>query len=463
VALGIGMKLYELLAGDRNRGLDRGVRMPRTTVASARRFRERFPDVASEGINGCASWFDAQIRDAGRLITECVADAVQAGALMLNHAEALTLMHSGDRVNGAVIRDRVSGQEHELRAALTIATLGPWATGFMRRSGRARPALADLAWTRNVNIVSKRRIVQGGAVGFFSRRQGDGVMGQAKRLYFVTPWQDTSIIGTAHEIYPGDPDTLAIGHVEVEELLREFGATLRGPALTLDDVAYVHMGLTPSEEGGASRAKRTIICDYEREQGLKGYLEVAANKLTTAPTIAAKVARHALDKLGIERSAADFSVPLPGACEEPDPVDALEDAYDADARERAWVAAIYGTRADEILKLADDQPGLDAATAIARARVMHGVREEMAVGLGDGLFRCSDLAERGRLSQAELAWCAAFMAQELGWTDDRRASEVDSALQSLRRHMSGGRAEAWSAAREPWPAGTAGDVRRAEA
>ena len=444
LALAVGMAVYRVLAGDRNRGLPPSARLPGMSLGGSRAFRRRFAELQAHGINGYASWADAQIRDSGRLLTECLKDAVEAGALVLNHVEAVGLLRAGHQITGAAVRDALTGREHELRAAVTVGALGAWGTEFMRRSGLARPALSDVSWTRNVNMVLKERIISdSGAVGLLSRQRADAAIGSATRLYFLTPWHDVSIVGTAHDVYQGHPDEMAISDAEVETLLHEISVTLKR-RLTLDDVAYVHMGLAPAEEAGRKRAKRAVVADYA-ERGLRGYLEVAANKYTTTPTLAYDMAQRVLRQLAREQRPADFAARLPCVPLGVDPLDALGAGATADERERAWVKAIFGTRGDEILKLAEGETGGDTVGRLFRARVAVGVREELAVRLCDAVFRCSDLAERGRLQLADLHWCADFMARELRWTERRREQEIDMVVRRLQRHMSGGRAVSWTA------------------
>jgi len=442
LALGAGMVLYRLLAGDRNRGLPRGVVLPRMALGSSASFRRRFPEIQAGRINGCASWVDAQILDSGRLMTECIADAAAAGALVLNHVEAVGLLRSGNRIAGAALRDRLTGRDYELRAAVTVGALGAWAAGLIRASGIAPPASSQLTWTRNVNIVLKEPLVAGEAVGVMSERRG-GDTGRPARLYFMTPWHDVSIVGTAHDVYRGDPDALAIDESEVDGLLHEMGAMVAGRRLSLDDVACVHMGLTPWEDTGRQGARRAIIADYTRRAELDGYLEVTANKYTTAPTVARTVARKVLRRLSSARSLADFGRPLPSAPAAPGWLEPAAAAAKTGERERAWVRVVYGTRSDQVLALADAESAADPVERVFRARVRFGVREELAVRLGDALFRCSDLAERGRLEPAHVRWCADYMARELRWPDERRAAEIDLVLRLLRRHMSGGRGASW--------------------
>ncbi|MCK8516811.1 FAD-dependent oxidoreductase [Methylonatrum kenyense] len=445
LALAAGALAYRLLGGSSRQRSAAGAQMPDALMQGKRHFAEAFPEVKGDQVNGCMSWFDAQILDSGRLVTACVEDAAAAGAVTLNHVEAVCLRITGNRVSGGLVRDCITGEELEVRSKITVATLGAWGDGLAQRSGLPKVRGAGMTWTKNVNLVLKRRIVAGGAVALMSRQRSDGLFGRAPRLYFVTPWQDTSIVGTTHQAYRDEPDSVTVSREEVNSLLLDINSTLDGHHLRIEDVASLHMGLTPSERAGRSRAKRTMITDYRAQCGITGFIDVAPNKYTTAPTVSSRVAALVLGILGREnRQPAPFAQPMsatPEHASDPESPDSLASPNDG---HDAWVRTIYGRRADGILAIQAMESGGDAQRRMFRARVIHGINEEGAIRLGDAIFRCSDLAERGRLSPDDLAWCLNWMKKHFGWTHDRSRQELGLVLYRLRKHMSGGPDMDWS-------------------
>jgi len=444
LALGVAVGAYEILARNRNQGVAYRDRLPPARLSRRRSFRAEYPQAVVDGLNGCVSWFDAQIRDSGRLVTECVEDARQAGAVLLNHVEARTLLVAAGRVEGALVCDRLTGAEIEVRAAVTVGALGAWGESFPSDSTETPRNIKTPSWTRNLNVVLKRPLVRGGAVGIVAP---DTNRAERTKVYFVTPWHDVAIIGTVHEPFSGDPDDLSADESVVGALLDGVGRGLLGTPIGLEEVAYVHLGVTPAEESGRG-AKRGVMIDFERH-GLSGYLQVAANKYTTAPTLARSIAAALLTRLGRGGSAlACFADPLPGATGYDGSAAEVDPEVGAAIWERSWIAAVYGARGRRVLELADGDPEAAAAPdpvrRLFRARVIMGVREEQAQRLSDALFRCTDLAERGRLTAADVRWCASWMAKELGWSPDRLRAEIDTSMRRLRRHASGGFTAPWS-------------------
>jgi glycerol-3-phosphate dehydrogenase len=73
-------------------------------------------------------------------------------------------------------------------------------------------------------------------------------------------------------------------------------------------------------------------------------------------------------------------------------------------------------------------PGRDAPPRSEKLeeRCLAAVRDEMALRLGDLVFRRMDRSHRGALCTTEVQLCADVMARELGWSARKRQSELDA-------------------------------------
>lgn len=424
-ALAAGMVVYELLAAGRNSGVPPADRMPRSGILRRRRLVRRFPVFDQHGITGGAHWHEARILDASRLAFACLEDAHSRGATIANHVEATSLLEAGRTIHGAAVRDRLTGREFEIRARIVVDATGPWTGRLARASGLTTSAAAGLS--RHVNLVTRRIFPEDVAVGVASRHASDAVVGRSRRLLFVSPWRDCSIVGTWHDEFRGDPADLEVTGDEVERWLSEINDALPAARLGLDDVRSVHAGVIPVAAAEAGRASRDLLTDHS-EHGLAGLISVAGTKLTTAPLTAGRVLTMICRGIGVEPEGGmpRFAVPLresSGAglsavdTRGRDPVELAEPL--------AWIARIYGARAAELLtRYGDDsEPVVERAF---RRRIRYGLRHEMVVTLGDALFRATDHAERGTLSEADLQWAATALAADLGWSSDRRARDIES-------------------------------------
>jgi glycerol-3-phosphate dehydrogenase len=420
-ALAAGIVAFHAMAGRRNAALGGPTRLPLSGLLSRRKLLSLYPDLARPDVTGGAFWYDAQIRDANRLTLECIEDACDRGAVAANHVEVERLVDDGREARGAVAIDRLTGREVEVRARVIVnaaghrfARLVPDGVGEV--DGRRR-----IVWTRNVNVVVRKLFDTHDALGVASERASDAAVGKSKRLFFVTPWQDRSIIGTSHLQHEGDLDDISQAvEADVAVFLDEVNGALPRAKLTREDVLYVHSGLTPAEDD-VTRSKRGMVMNHGATGGLRGLISVLGIKFTTAPTVAQTVLREIAMTIGPARAAATFSTTLPGSpAEGMSAAPACASGQSADA---AWAAEVYGTRAAALFA-ALPKGNLSSAEHVFRCRVLFGVEHEMVVRLRDAIFRATDLAERGHLTRERLDWCAGALGERLGWTPERRAAEL---------------------------------------
>ncbi len=98
---GIGMKVYDLLAGKYNFGKSRVLSLAETL--------ERLPTIQREGLRGGVLYHDGQFDDT-RLLIHLLATAVDHGATVVNYAEAVEFLKGDDGfLSGVVIEDNTLG------------------------------------------------------------------------------------------------------------------------------------------------------------------------------------------------------------------------------------------------------------------------------------------------------------------------------------------------------------------
>ncbi|WP_460409479.1 FAD-dependent oxidoreductase, partial [Thermus antranikianii] len=113
---GLGLKLYDLLAGRR--------RLAPSRYATPKEVRALFPGLPPT--LGGILYQDGQFADY-RLNLALILSALARGAVALNHAEATGFLLKGGRVRGAVVRDRLRGREVEVQARAVVNATGPQA------------------------------------------------------------------------------------------------------------------------------------------------------------------------------------------------------------------------------------------------------------------------------------------------------------------------------------------------
>lgn len=384
-------------------------------------------------MTGGAAWYDGQMEDADRVLLECILDAAAADAEVANYVAATGMLGDAEQVDGIRARDLLTDDEFEIRAALTVNCAGPWVAELLRLAPRPVAAAGVAGLARALNLVTRRLIDGEHAIGVASARRSDAVLGRSARLYFITPWAGQSVIGTAHLPYRGSPDAWRIDQADVGQFIAEVNAALPAVRLGPEDVRYCYGGLTPAEgeaDGQVRRSRQSQVLDHAHRDGLGGLISVLGVKYTTARLVAERVVDLALREL--DRRAARCETtrrPLPGARGLVDPA-ALERELRAAPDVGADAAAVallkpYGTAYRPVLESAPRIGG--AVERVFRGTFVHAVRHEMAVRLKDLVLHRSTLSAREGLPLERLEWCADTMRRELGWTEQRKAAELEAA------------------------------------
>ncbi|KAA8610037.1 FAD-dependent oxidoreductase [Salipiger aestuarii] len=310
-----------------------------------------------ERVSGGGIWRDGQLQDVNRLHMACLRAAIDAGALAANYMEVSALGGDGDRVTGVHLRDRLTGAEGAIRAGVTLSCTGKAAAAL------AGPHLRDRSlftgFLRATNLVIDRDTRTSG-IGVVSRSRSDAVVERGGRMYFFTPWQGQTIIGTHESSAEGAADA------DIDDLLTELQFACPRLGLSRKDVVWVHQGLIPADiddsRGAVQRQTRGSLLDHSA-QGLGGLISVAGVKYTTARLIAERAVDAALRQLDRDaRPCRSFETPLP-----------VDTSPDPDPR--------------------SDEP------EVLAARLRQAARGEMAVSLQDVAVRRTLWAETG-LSQA---------------------------------------------------------------
>src|SRR5271169_2060828 len=95
---------------------------------------------------------DAQCEFPERLVAEWLMEAVEAGAVVRNHMEALAVDVAHGRIRGVLLRDQITGRDQRVDAGWVINCSGPWADRVCQRSS-IRMSKPMLGGVRGSHIV----------------------------------------------------------------------------------------------------------------------------------------------------------------------------------------------------------------------------------------------------------------------------------------------------------------------
>jgi glycerol-3-phosphate dehydrogenase len=435
-----GTALYDLVTFDRNHGIaDSGQLIPPARPMSRQECLQEFPGIESDGLTGGMLFYDGHMYNPPRLALCFLKSAVAAGADAANYLEATGFVRNGARVLGVDARDRLTGDRLRIRGRVVVNAAGPWAEGLLEPS-RGLKLHSKLTFSRDAAIVVKRQLTEKYAVAVQgSTRDADALISRGNRHLFMVPWRNYTLIGVWHKVHHGDPEGFIVTEEEVQGFLDEFNKSYAdGEPLSLKDVSFVNAGLILFGENGAEAAnlsfgKRSLIIDHAKEHGVDGLITVVGVRYTTARGVGEKAIHLASQKLGQKAvKSKTATTPVYGGQIEnfsrfSEQV-TQQHPHNLPAEVVRSLLRNYGTAYNEVLRYADELPGLAGRlgeSKVIKAEVVHAVRDEMAQKLSDVVFRRTDLGTGGHPGEEALRTCADLMAAQLEWGQSRLERELD--------------------------------------
>jgi len=409
--LGPALLLNDVISHDRNDGVAPSVRLPRGHLLGGARSRERVEALSDAEPFGGAVWWDAVTTDPGRMVLETVIAAAERGAVVVNHAQAVDYLVHERTIEGVAVRDRINGEEFEVRASVVVNATGPWA-GELSNRGHCKAGFLPPGWIGGLNVVLRRSLGIETAVALSAAsKEADrsAVLHRATRELFFVPWRGVTAVGTDYQPVSGPDGANDAPAALVERFVEEIARVAPRARVRSDDVAAVQWGLLPQETKGAPLPRKApILVSGETEAGLRGLVVIIGEKLTSAPTLSVAVLERSVREL---RGRPDFA--------------------ERGAHSPPVQVTVSQARANALLQIGRLQSDLQAPICAGHdargVEIVHAIREEMAMNLDDIVLRRLGLGYVGHPGHAALARCADIAASELGWT----VSDRDRAVQQL--------------------------------
>ncbi|KRV50241.1 glycerol-3-phosphate dehydrogenase [Wenjunlia vitaminophila] len=354
------------------------------------------PGLRTESLRAVAVYGDHQMNDS-RMALMTVRAAVEAGAVVLNHAEVTGLRFTGGRVTGADLRDRIDDVEFGVDARLVLNATGPWVDRLRRMEDPG--AAPSVRLSKGAHLVLRRRAPMRAALATPVDKY---------RITFALPWEDQLLLGTTDEPYEGDPADVRATDADIEQILHEASFSLRDEHLDRSLLTYAFAGLRvlPGGPGDTASAKRETVVT----EGRGGMLSVAGGKWTTyrhiGRTVLRALARQPRGPLAREMeppSRLPRRVPLPGVANPNAVAHRLlvdrEAGAGLDPVTARHLATHYGALSFEIARLVNEDPSLGQRIhqdgPEIWAQVLYARDHEWAVNVDDVLRRRTTLTIRG--------------------------------------------------------------------
>jgi len=400
---GVGLKLYDLLAGRAALGATEFLDRAQTLAA--------LPGVNPQGLRGGVRYWDGQFDDA-RLAIALARTAEAEGALVLNYARVSAIRADGDG-HELDLRDELGGTEHSARARCVVNATGVWVDALREAAGTPSHMVRP---SQGVHAVVDRDFL-GGEHALLVPRTRDG------RVLFAVPWLGKLVLGTTDTPSPSLAREPTPFEHELAFILDESSRVLSRPVRRAD-LRSVWVGLRPlvappREAGGATQRlsrEHTVVVDPN------GLVTVTGGKWTTYRAMAEDVLQRCVDAARLP--------PRPGGRS------ARHRLVGAPLRATVPIHAppgwhLYGAEAERVRAL----PGADRSLGLGlcAAMVRFAVQSEYAHTVEDVLARRWRAIFLDARQAARMAGDVAAILREEGVADPR----TDDFLALAERYASG--------------------------
>ena len=272
---GVGLKLYDQLAGDAGLG--------KTQLLGSQATLSLIPAARTQGLRGGVLYWDGQFNDA-RLAIAIARTAALHGALLVNYCRVEALLYEGGRIAGLSCTDTLRGTPYRVRSQCVINASGVWVDALREKDAQQESAAAFkplVAPSQGVHLVVDRSFLQGDTA-LMVPKTSDG------RVLFAVPWLGKVILGTTdtpRQDLSREPQAFK---KEVDFILGEAGNYLRR-APKRADVRSIWVGLRPLVKHQDEQDTKTLSREHTVAISRSGLVTVTGGKWTTYRVMAQDV------------------------------------------------------------------------------------------------------------------------------------------------------------------------------
>ncbi len=384
---GVGMKLYDLLAGKLGLGPSKVLTREQTLAM--------LPNVEPKGLRNGVAYYDGQFDDA-RLAINLAQTMADRGGVPLNYVKVTELRKHGGLVIGVRARDMEAGEELEFDARVVVNATGIFSDQIRAMDDPAEERL--MAPSQGVHLVLDGSFLAGNTA-IMVPKTADG------RVLFAVPWHGRTIVGTTDTELADTPLEPRAREEEITFLL-EHAAIYLAHDPKRSDVLSVYCGVRPLVRTAGDKGTAELARDHVLMLSKSNLVTITGGKWTTYR----KMGEDAVDMAALvagleERPSVTAGMRLHGWLKSPVEAEGL--------------LALYGSDGPAVRRLIGERPGWDAPLHARLpyfvGEVAWAARREMARSVEDVLARRTRaLLLDARASVEAAPVVAAILAEELG-------------------------------------------------
>lgn len=410
-----GLKMYDLFAGTKGK-------LPGSRFLSAKKIKELYPQVRSQGLKGGIVYYDGQFNDS-RLAISLAQTSSSHGATLLNHTKVIGFEKEGEKIIGVHVQDMISGDIHMARAKIVLNATGPFADKLRQLDDPSAAAMISGASGTHLVLDKQFSLPD---TGILIPTTSDG------RVLFILPWEGKTLIGTtdSKSAVIEKPKTT---EEDINYLIKEVSQYLSQP-ISRNNVKSYWTGIRPLVSDPNANDTAQLARDHVINKNQKsGMITLTGGKWTTYRVMGEHAIDQVMRDLGrdpkIEKSKTDV-LKLDGSSQwQFENYKQLMQKYNLNEEVAIYLNRIYGTNAARLLDLYPSQHSqISESLPFIWAEVYYAVQFESARSITDVLGRRVRMAT---LDKAEtkrvLVAIGDILSKQLAWSQETLNRELDKA------------------------------------
>lgn len=426
----VGIKAYDFVAGWKN--------VKSSYILTKKQALEKFPMLKSDNLCGAIVYYDGQQDDA-RTNMSLILTSIRYGATVANHCGVLKLYKDENgKLNGARLRDQLTGNEWDVKAKCIINATGPFTDSIRKMDNpEARTICAPSSGVH----ITLPGYYSPNDMGLLDPATSDG------RVIFFLPWLKSTIAGTTDKACSISSGTIPTEN-DIQFILKEIKKYLNPDVnVRRGDVMSAWSGIRPLVIDPSKPNTESIARNHIIDESESGLITIAGGKWTTSRSMAEETVDHAIktnERLIATSGCQTKGLLLEGAAEwTPTMFIRLVQDYGVEPEIANHLSNAYGDRAFAVCKLAE-------LTGKRWPVVGKRLHTEFPYIEGEVRFACREyactatdvLARRMRIAFLNveaaleiLPKVVDIMAKELNWSDKEKKKQTEDAINFLNTEM----------------------------
>lgn len=394
---GVGMKLYDMLAGKLGLGPSK--------LLSREETLKRLPNVESKGLKSGVIYHDGQF-DNSRLAVNLAQSIADGGGVPLNYVKVTSFKKRGKHITGVNARDMETGEDLEFDGRVVVNASGIFSDVTRQMDDPAEESL--MAPSQGVHLVLDRSFLPGESA-IMVPKTADG------RVLFAVPWHGRTIVGTTDTAVK-DVSLEPRAQADEIQFLLEHAAIYLDRDPSREDVLSMYCGIRPLVRSPGDKSTAALARDHVLMISDSNLVSITGGKWTTYRKMAEDTVDAAALVAGLEEQPSRTkALRLHGWAKTPPETDGL--------------LSLYGSDGPSVRRVMREKPGWDEPLhpnlPYFVGEVAWGARREMARTVEDVLARRTrSLLLNARASIEVAPKVAEILAAELGKDEAWQKAQV---------------------------------------